>query len=353
MKKILVIMWSRSFVLLSMALFALAAGCAPVKINTTALVPGRFDQAAQFKKVAVLPFEGPQGAEFASEIEGVLASVTINDKPYFEVVDRASIDKILAEMKLSMTGLVDPSTAAKVGNIVGARGIYTGAITASTVNDTKYSEKRTRCASEVTKKDSKGHDYQDCERWEDYYVPCVKRTATFAFTPKLIEVETGRVLYSNTLEKRTMSSACVGRKSLADAVEMKRNVQEAVKESFREDVAPHYVTIQISLMDSTSDIDSKEATQKVKSGLDFAKHNRLDRGCELWTEAKTLSPKSVTILYNLGVCAEVESRLDDAQSLYKEADRLMMKPDDRVTIALARISEAIQKRKKLNLQVAQ
>lgn len=327
-------------------------GCAPVTIKTTVLEPGRFDQAAYLKKVAVVPFDGPQGKEFASELEGTLASINVNEKPYFEVVDRASIDKTMNEMKLSMTGMVDPATAAKVGNLVGAQGIYTGTITSSSVIDAKYQETRTRCAYEVTKTDKKGNQYQECGRYEDYPVSCTKRVATFAVTPKLIEVETGKIIYSNTLEKSLTAKGCADRKPLPDAAEMRRKVQDSVKAEFRSDIAPHYVTEQISLMDLTSDVGSAQAAQKVKAGVDFAKHDRLDRSCALWEEAKKLSPKSITLLYNLGVCAEVSNRLDDALSLYKEADKGLNKPDDRVSAALSRVTEAIQMQKKLSQQVS-
>lgn len=334
-----------------LALFVIAA-CAPVTINSKMLVPGNSDQASQIKKVAVLPFDGPEGKEFAAEIEGKLASIIVNDKPYFAMVDRVTMDKILSEMRLSMTGIVDPTTATQVGKMVGAKGIYTGTITASTVNDTRYNEKRTRCASQVTKRDKKGNEYKECEKTEEYSVSCTKRAASFSFVPKLVEVETGKIIYSNTIEKQSTAAVCSDSEHpLASALEVKRAAKDAAKEDFRKDVAPYFVTMQIKLMDSTSDIDSKEAASKVKSGIEFAKNNRMDRGCELWGEAKRLSPKSLTILYNLGVCAEIAGRLDEAQSLYKESDRLLTKPDEKVSVALVRVSDAIEKRNKLNKQV--
>jgi hypothetical protein len=327
-------------------------GCAPVVINTNMLQPGKFDQASQFRKIAVLPFDGPDGRSFSSEIEAKLASITIEDKPYFELIDRAATDKILQEMKLSMTGLVDSSTAAQVGKMVGAKAIYTGAITASAVADSRYSENRKRCLYQVTKKDRNGKTYQECGKYQDYAVACTKRSAKFAFTPKLIEVQTGKIIYSNVLERDSSSNACSdSQKPLKTAVDLKREAQDAVKEEFSNDVAPHFVAMRITLMDSTSDIDSSAAANKFKSGLEFAKNNRLDRACELWSDAKLLASKSTSILYNLGVCAEVGGKLDEALALYKQTDRLMAKPDKRVTAALSRVNDSIKKQKKLNQQV--
>lgn len=46
----------------------------------------------------------------------------------FIVVERDKLDKIMEEQKLGMTGAIDPSTAAKVGKVLGLNAIVTGAI---------------------------------------------------------------------------------------------------------------------------------------------------------------------------------------------------------------------------------
>jgi TolB-like protein len=48
----------------------------------------------------------------------------------FEVVDRTHLRAILQEHKLSMTGLIDPKTARKLGQIAGVEALLTGTITA-------------------------------------------------------------------------------------------------------------------------------------------------------------------------------------------------------------------------------
>jgi curli biogenesis system outer membrane secretion channel CsgG len=46
----------------------------------------------------------------------------------FEVVERAMLDKVFAELKLSATGVIDPSTAARIGRLAGVDGLVTGSI---------------------------------------------------------------------------------------------------------------------------------------------------------------------------------------------------------------------------------
>ncbi|MDP3049419.1 MAG: CsgG/HfaB family protein [Thermodesulfovibrionales bacterium] len=336
-----------------LALLLLASvACAPPAVKTTALMPARFHDAAKVREVAVLPFDGRGGAEFAAEIEGMLAGVNIGDKQYFTLIDRVRIDKLISEMKLSQSALVDPNTAAKVGKLVGAKGIYTGVITASDTSDSRYREERTRCAYNVTQYDKKGRAYQGCGRWETYTVSCTKRVATFDFTPKLIEVETGKVVYANNVSGTATSSACSDSQApLASNFDLIERAKLFAKTIFKRDVAPYYVTFEIKLMDSTNGITSKEAEKKFEQGISYAKGNRLDRACELWGEARILSPNTPSILYNLGICSEVTGELEHALDLYKKADRAYGKPDDRITSALHRVSTTIQKEKKLKEQI--
>jgi hypothetical protein len=98
----------------------LATGCA-TKIKVNMLKPAQYHQASLTKAVAVLPFSGPSGSEFAAEIEGILGSINIDDKAYFTLVDRAAIDKTLSEQKLSQSGLIDSRTAARIGRWLGRR----------------------------------------------------------------------------------------------------------------------------------------------------------------------------------------------------------------------------------------
>ena len=51
-------------------IISLFSGCA-TKIKVNMLQPAQYHEASLTKTVAVLPFSGPEGKEFAAEIEGV------------------------------------------------------------------------------------------------------------------------------------------------------------------------------------------------------------------------------------------------------------------------------------------
>lgn len=336
---------------LCIILFTILTGCA-TKIKINMLQPAEYHQASLTKTVAVLPFTGPGGQEFAAEIEGVLASKSIDDKQYFTLVDRASIDKIMSEQQFSQSALIDQTTAAKIGKLVGAQGIYSGVVTAAHAKDSNYKEKRQECTQHKIERDKKGNEYEGrCLHWRNYFVSCIKRDAHFSVTPKLIDVSTAKILYSRNLSKSATSSGCEDASPPRDEQELLENIKEDVKKQFLKDVAPYYVTVEIKLMDSTDQIDSADARDKLKQGIDYADKSRMDNACEIWGQARIAAPNSPAILYNLGVCAESRGDADAALNLYKQADKLIGKPDDDITLALNRVSLAVKNRKKLTEQI--
>ncbi|MEE9910177.1 MAG: hypothetical protein K4571_00505 [Deltaproteobacteria bacterium] len=331
--------------------FILLAGCA-TKIRVNMLQPAQYHEASLTKAVAVLPFSGPGGREFAAEMESVLAGIGIDDKQYFTLVDRASIDKVVSEMQFSHSGLVDEKTAVKLGKLVGAQGIYTGVVNGNSYDDTHYSERRQTCTQYEQKRDDKGRLYQGaCIRWRYYQVSCMKRVANFAVTPRLVDVTTGRVLYSRNLSAMTDSSGCEDTRPVQSEIVLLEQAKERVKKEFRRDIAPYYVTREIRLMDSTDGIASKEAIDKLKRGLEYADKGRMDSACELWGEARNLAANSHALLFNLGVCAESRGDLDAALTLYRQSDRILGKPDDDISLALNRVGQAIKNRGRLKEQL--
>lgn len=316
------------------------------------LQPAQYHEASLTKTVAVLPFSGREGSAFATEIEGVLASIGIDDNRYFTLVDRATLDKTISEMQLSQSGMVDQKTAAKLGKLIGAQGIYTGTVVQNNYDDSRYREKRSTCVQYEKKRDKDGNTYQGaCINWRNYNVNCTKRVAIFTVSPKLVEVSSGKILYSRNLSATAESTGCEDTKPVQSEHVLIEKAKESVKKDFRRDVAPYYVTREIKLMDSTDGIESPEAKDKLKRGLEYANKGRMDNACELWGEARNLAGNSHALLYNLGVCAESRGDVDAALSLYKQADKKLGKPDDDISLALNRASTAIKNKGKLKQQL--
>ena len=101
------------------------------EINSLSTAMAEKIAAAGKKTIAVVDFTDLQGSVtelgrfLAEEFSVALAGMGKG----FEVVDRTHLKSILVEHKLSSTGIIDPQTARKLGQIVGVDALITGTIT--------------------------------------------------------------------------------------------------------------------------------------------------------------------------------------------------------------------------------
>jgi hypothetical protein len=77
--------------------------------------------------VAVFNFESKDEKDLGTKV-GNLMSVRLSMEPTLITVERAQLEKILGEHEMSLSGNVSTDTAAKVGNITGAKILITGSV---------------------------------------------------------------------------------------------------------------------------------------------------------------------------------------------------------------------------------
>ncbi|ABF41163.1 curli production assembly/transport component CsgG [Candidatus Koribacter versatilis Ellin345] len=98
-----------------------------------------FPQATRKKRVAIMSFDygtvhSSVAAIFGSDqdvgkgISDLLIQKLVNDGDY-SVIERAQLDKIMAEQNFSNSDRADPNSAAKIGRLLGVDAIITGSIT--------------------------------------------------------------------------------------------------------------------------------------------------------------------------------------------------------------------------------
>ena len=82
--------------------------------------------------IAVLPFESKGLGDDIGNMDLLDKLITgfVNSKR-FKVIERAQLDKILAEHKLGMSGILDASTAAEIGKGIGVDAVVVGSVTRS------------------------------------------------------------------------------------------------------------------------------------------------------------------------------------------------------------------------------
>jgi TolB-like protein len=86
-------------------------------------------ETGQKRRIAVLEFTDLQGqvTNFGRYLSEELIT-RLYDSNKFKVVERQLLNKVIAEQKLSLTGVVDPDTAKRLGSVLGVDAIVSGTI---------------------------------------------------------------------------------------------------------------------------------------------------------------------------------------------------------------------------------
>ncbi|MBF0118659.1 MAG: hypothetical protein HQK79_07465 [Desulfobacterales bacterium] len=95
------------------------------------LLPALSNADFQKTKVAVLDFQ-TQGQGFESSDMGKIVAewliTALVKEGRFEVIERRMLEKIIEEQKLMMSGMLDETSATKIGKLLGVRAIITGSV---------------------------------------------------------------------------------------------------------------------------------------------------------------------------------------------------------------------------------
>ena len=213
-------------------------GCGPT-VQTVSMVPPKAREAAGLQRVAVLGFQGPNSERIDAAFETMLVNHRFEDQPYFTVVDRARTQELMREYGRSLRGEIDPSTAVRFGKQIGARGVYFGNIAVADVANRRYTGTEAYCR----RTNSSGK----CKDWGTRDVSCRERTATVTLVPRLVDVETGQVVYRAERIGVAQSSACGSDGGVPDSTLMEDATTEAIAQ-IRADVAPNEVLTLVKLL---------------------------------------------------------------------------------------------------------
>jgi len=166
--------WTYTLVGITMCLGL--AGCAPgssVKQKDTMTIDKPKGMVGLKRRVGVLDFQNK--TKYGENRLGSAASdiliTELAKSGKFIVVERDKISTIMSEQKLGMTGAIDPTTAAKVGKILGLNAIVTGAIS----------------------------EFGSSTEGSEYLIAQSKRQVVKATVDiRVVDAETGQVLYADS-----------------------------------------------------------------------------------------------------------------------------------------------------------
>lgn len=320
-------------------LLVVTSGCATT-INASRIVPAGSTEVTNYKTVAFLDFSGNQGVDASSRLESTVIKAEVNGKKQYSVVDRKNINKILQEQQFQMT-IANPDKIVNFGQLIGAEAIWYGTAN-SKYSVTHTYETRSECARYVDGR---------CTIYREYTVPCESRSILVTVTPKLSSVSTGKVVYSKDFQEKGSSFYCTdsyftGRTE----AELYNDAINKILYKYRIDIAPYVETIEIELM-SKKDGTNKKSEELLKSGIEFAKVDRMEKACELWASGLKETPASISLNYNMGVCSELTSDYEKALKYYLNAEDNSLKPIKTISNAIERAKESIENQKTLKRQM--
>lgn len=313
-------------VILTVVAAAALTGCAP-----TLGVQGKFSPQSglavgAYRTITVVPFLGRGGARVSRDLEARLASATFEGKPYFQIVPAPPQP-------------VDGDEAAALGRALGVDAVLTGDVRSLSSNRPFY-EYRDECAET----DGKGK----CVRYVRVRIDCYDAGADVTVTPRLIDSRSGQIVYS------TVKSGSARERQCEDAIGGGLSVESRLLDEAREDaiqdirfdLAPFERKLDVELKESTDGLTPEQKAQ-FKQGMDFAKGENTARACEIWRGLQDQGANTLSLQFNLGVCAEAAGDLDGALKIYENLARTLPKPDDAVTQGVARVRGQIAERARL------
>ena len=333
---------SKSFLFRMVPSFVLAAlltACGAPAVKQDIQLPAKEPGMVKAKKLAVFNVSGDHDGTFTGQIESFLANIKVSNKTYFTLVERSHLDKIMTEQKMtSSSGLFKDKDAVKLGELAGADTLIMGSVKLPRVESKSYRKPQKVCRS----RNSKG----ECIWWGTQYQTCTDKHASVDYNLKAVSVEKGTIIFTKVYDGQTSNTHCSGgsvktlfggNKNVSDA-EMQRDAIKIAFNKMRQDVAPYTITVSIEFMEDTSGMNDAGKTS-FKQAMEFVKAKRMDRACELFQRASGQAGKHVTLLYNMGVCAEIGGDMDKAERMYEQADRSTTKPVDVIGKALNRVKE--------------
>lgn len=174
----------------------------PPALECLSCPPNPRPQLAGIKRVAVLELTNNSGnREASTKITGPFTA-RLMASGRFDLVERAQIDKAVQELRLGLSGLVDPKSAKEAGRLLGADAVIVGEITNFQVEVKPFEYKYSRDRADliplppgeknpaIVSMPAETRSYTV----EKYYV-------SVGFTLRMIQVESGEIVWTRHVSR--------------------------------------------------------------------------------------------------------------------------------------------------------
>jgi len=277
------------------ALFTVAACSTTVDIS--ARFPPRYAETANLRKIAVANFDGYGGPEFQAVLRNELYSAQFDGQTYFNVVAGG--------------GPADPGAAAAFGRSVGAQAVILGTVGSDFRTD-QYQGSEQRCVDK---------DGDKCRKYKSFPIPCWRRNVDLMVTPSLVNVASGRVVYSAQKRAHREASWCANQTPPGSDLDLVSDAQREIASDIRRDIAPYNTTLSATLKTKGEGL-SADLKTRFAAAVKSASSGDMGGACEAWKAIDAAQPGNLDTVYDLGVCFESAGDYPRALTQYRKAQGL-------------------------------
>lgn len=340
--------WLRQIALQGLLLGVFVLGCSP-RTTLRIMKPAAVDVSG-IQRLAVLDFSGEDNS-------GLVVTSLFTSKlwqtGFYTLVERSELERILQEHALNLSGVVDASTAAQVGKMLGVDAVLLGEVLTYTTEDhTRTRKVKKKVWTGEYERDKNGNIIYEKtlfggkvkkKKYREVLVnqKLLERDATVSVSFRLVDVETGKIRATKIQTHSTKATVVSGEGDLPTAEEMLHGLLEQCVDEFVSLLTPHFVEIQARFARSD---------EAVNRGIELAKNGLWDKAQAVWEAVVRENPQNHAAWYNLGLAYEAQGRFGRAVRAYNQAVNLKAKKMYMKALQRARQEVADQKRLQEQLQ---
>jgi hypothetical protein len=312
-----------SILLIAVILFSIIS-CTTVHITVPITRPAEVNL-KDYRRIAVGRIEGPASEGLSNEIMDALFA-----SGRFEIVDREHLEEIMREHKLSMSGVIDKTTALQIGDFTGASVMLFG-----NISTYYYDEK----ISKNPWRDKKNRKHVTYKR---------KGIARIEVRLQLVDLTTGKILAVKNLKESISSSRSATDRypPVIDGDLLLRMAREKVVKKFMQLIAPYTIYTRLRFY-------KDRKIPLLGTGISFARAGEWEEAVRYFNQAVEQYPNSFKSFYNLGMAYSYQGEFEE--SLKKLNKALVLNPDNKSIIAAIRDVKTLKKesQKLLEQQIIQ
>ncbi|MXO89864.1 tetratricopeptide repeat protein [Pontixanthobacter aquaemixtae] len=245
------------------------------------IYPAQSDAAAAVNTIAVDNFGGDKGASLSFAITDALEAAVIEGEPYFRLYPTRG-DDVDAVLR-------------------GAAGLE--------VVETELEAKK------VTKCEERDDD-RKCIREKVRFYDCYEIAVSVMPDVRLIARD-GAELYSMRDRVTNKERHCTDDYSAPSVDTMAQNLVEQYAGRVRYAFAPFHRNEQIRILESRKGL-SREDGRAFRNAVRLTKSD-IHASCEAFSALEAANPQHVSVLFNVGLCAEGQGELETAKAYYRRA----------------------------------